>query len=143
MPSLNFTIFVGKIEDGTKRQTIRLARKRPVKVGDYLYFFTGMRTKKCRKLYVPPGGQYKVDGSMLWITSGNPPSTIGMPLAFVPLSMFTHSVPCAESLRLPWREIAEGEYWRRDGFDDFEDFMAWFEQTHNPMPDAMFDILRW
>ena len=50
MPSLNFTVFIDKVIDGTKPHTIRALREIPVKVGDDLSFFTGMRTKQCRRL---------------------------------------------------------------------------------------------
>jgi hypothetical protein len=50
MSALNYSVFVDKVENGTKRQTIRADRKHPFKVGDRLYHFTGMRTKKCRRL---------------------------------------------------------------------------------------------
>lgn len=54
MPSLNFKKqFAPDVESGKKRQTIRPKRKHPVKVGDKLYLFTGLRTKVCRRL-VPP-----------------------------------------------------------------------------------------
>ena len=50
MAAINFTRFVDKVEGGTKRCTIRRHRKRPVKVGEPLHLYTGMRTKACRKL---------------------------------------------------------------------------------------------
>jgi len=51
MPAYNFKErFAADIETGSKRQTIRRKRKRPTVVGDILYLYTGMRTKKCRKL---------------------------------------------------------------------------------------------
>ena len=51
MPALNFQEqFAAAVESGEKRQTIRSERKRPIKVGDTLYLYTGMRTKRCRKL---------------------------------------------------------------------------------------------
>ena len=54
MPSLNFQKqFVELIESGKKRQTVRPVRKNPIKVGDKLYLFTGLRTKKCRRLVTP------------------------------------------------------------------------------------------
>jgi hypothetical protein len=54
MPSLNFqTQFVRLIESGKKRQTIRPLRKNPIKVGDKLYLFTGLRTKDCKTLVTP------------------------------------------------------------------------------------------
>lgn len=55
MPSLNFQKqFVALIESGAKRQTIRPVRKRtPIKVGDNLYLFTGLRTKNCKNIITP------------------------------------------------------------------------------------------
>ncbi len=51
MPALNFQPhFAELVESGKKCQTIRPPRKRPIKVGDTLYLYTGMRTKACRKL---------------------------------------------------------------------------------------------
>lgn len=58
MPALNFRAeFVHDIEEGIKRQTIRLVRKRPTRqigVGSILHLFTGMRTKACRRLSNSP-----------------------------------------------------------------------------------------
>lgn len=39
--------FVAPIRAGTKRQTIRLPRKRHARPGEELQLFTGMRTKHC------------------------------------------------------------------------------------------------
>jgi hypothetical protein len=50
MSALNYTVFVYQVEAGLKRQTIRATRKHPIKVGERLHHFTGMRTKKCRRL---------------------------------------------------------------------------------------------
>lgn len=51
MPALNFKCdFVGAIQRGEKRQTIRQIRKRPIKPGDILYLYTGMRTAHCEKI---------------------------------------------------------------------------------------------
>lgn len=51
MPALNFERrFVEAILSGRKTSTLRLPRKRPIKVGDRLYLYTGMRTKYCRKV---------------------------------------------------------------------------------------------
>jgi len=51
MPALSFNKqFARLVELGRKRQTIRVKRKRPIKAGDRLYLYTGMRTKVCRKL---------------------------------------------------------------------------------------------
>ena len=51
MPALNFKAqFAPLVESREKKQTIRQVWKRPIKVGDTLYLYTGMRTKECRKL---------------------------------------------------------------------------------------------
>lgn len=51
MPALNYQErFASKVERGAKRHTIRRRRKREIKPGDTLYHYTGLRTKKCRKL---------------------------------------------------------------------------------------------
>lgn len=51
MPALNFQKqFADLVEKGIKKQTIRAYRKRPFKIGDKLYLYTGMRTKKCKNL---------------------------------------------------------------------------------------------
>jgi hypothetical protein len=49
MPAYNFMkIWVPKILNGSKAQTIRRRRKYPTKVGDMLQLYTGQRTKQCR-----------------------------------------------------------------------------------------------
>ena len=51
MAALNFQKqFAPDVESGIKLQTIRAKRKNPIKEGETLYLYTGMRTKKCRKL---------------------------------------------------------------------------------------------
>lgn len=51
MPGYNFKArFAQDVETGRKRQTIRQCRKRPTRVGDTLYLFTGQRTSRCRRL---------------------------------------------------------------------------------------------
>jgi hypothetical protein len=51
MPLLGFKRrFAPKVKSGEKRQTIRSMRKRPIKVGDKLFHYVGLRTKKCKKL---------------------------------------------------------------------------------------------
>ncbi len=51
MPALNFKHrFADKVAAGTKTHTVRAWRKRPFKAGDVLMFYTGMRTKACRKI---------------------------------------------------------------------------------------------
>ncbi|MDI6826835.1 MAG: hypothetical protein QMD36_06700 [Candidatus Aenigmarchaeota archaeon] len=52
MPILGFTVFKNEILNGEKRQTIRKARKIPIKVGDTLYLHWKLRTKQCELLKV-------------------------------------------------------------------------------------------
>lgn len=53
MPALNFKRqFMSAVLNGTKRQTIRATRKRPIKAGDLLHLYTGMRSKNCLRLRV-------------------------------------------------------------------------------------------
>ena len=60
MPSLSFqSQFIELIQSGNKRQTIRPIRKNPIKAGDKLYLFTGLRTKKCMKLITPYDSQFE------------------------------------------------------------------------------------
>lgn len=78
MPALSFqNQFVPMIEDGTKHHTIRRKRKSPIKVGDVLYLYTGMRTKQCKLIkdvhcssvvpvvIYPNLGRVVLDGRML------------------------------------------------------------------------------
>lgn len=48
MVAINFSVFLDRVENGTKCQTIR--KKARCKPGDALQLYTGMRTKGCRKL---------------------------------------------------------------------------------------------
>jgi hypothetical protein len=51
MPALSFKKqFAPHIRSRRKRHTIRAKRKRPIKPGDKLYLYTGMRTKSCQKI---------------------------------------------------------------------------------------------
>ncbi len=117
MPSLNFQPrFAPLVESGEKTQTIRAYRKdgRDPKVGDTLYLYTGMRTKKCRKLgegvvksvrtfeIKPPG--FVVDGKFLGLREA--------------------------------RKIAQD-----DGFEDAIEMAVWFAKFHG-LPFAGL-LIRW
>lgn len=74
MPALSFSPqFVSPVEAGTKPHTIRADRRHPIKPGDALALYTGMRTKACRLLFrttctrvqrveIPACGSLIVDG---------------------------------------------------------------------------------
>jgi uncharacterized protein YqfB (UPF0267 family) len=71
MPALNFKAqFADAVAIGRKTQTIRAARKHPIKVGDTLYLYTGMRTKQCRRLrraVCTAVHDIKIDQASCWI----------------------------------------------------------------------------
>ena len=79
MSALNYREQFGElIEKGLKVQTIRAKRKRPIKAGETLYHYTGMRTKNCRRrlvskclgvrdIWINGGGTIYLDGSKLTI----------------------------------------------------------------------------
>lgn len=55
MPILNFKPqFVEPIQSGRKRHTIRATRKIPVKRGDKLYLYTGLRQKGAKRIFPEP-----------------------------------------------------------------------------------------
>ena len=69
--------FVPMILDGSKPHTIRRKQKRPTKVGDVLYLYSDLRTKKCQFVLqdtckkivpiviYPELGQVRLDGRLL------------------------------------------------------------------------------
>lgn len=69
--------FAAQVRSGDKTQTIRREhRRRPIRVGDTLYLYTGMRGPNCRKLKtvvcrkvrdfaVDENGQFWVDGTAI------------------------------------------------------------------------------
>jgi len=68
MTLLGFAVLHDHVRDGTKRQTIRRYRKRPVKVGDTLYLYWHLRQRdchllrveKCVETFTEPWGKLKV-----------------------------------------------------------------------------------
>lgn len=108
MPSLNFTMFVDQVLDGRKTQTIRAMRKHPIKVGDTLHLFTGMRRPCCRRLSPTAGVKCVQVIDIVMQSDANGYATIHM----------------GESGELGVREIqALAE---RDGFARIDDFIDFF-----------------
>ena len=63
MPALSFRPrFVQPILYGVKDQTIRMPRKAPIKVGDTLPPFTGMRTKTCKEIAAVTCTEGRING---------------------------------------------------------------------------------
>ena len=92
--------FAPLVESGAKRQTIRKLRKRPIRVGDTLRLYVGMRTKACRLL-----GE-AVCGSVECV-------------------VFGHGRGSHPTARQDQEAFA-----RTDGFESYAEMLAWFERTH-------------
>ncbi|HEX9640700.1 MAG TPA: ASCH domain-containing protein [Candidatus Krumholzibacteria bacterium] len=125
MPSLNFqSRFAPLVESGKKRQTIRAYRKdgRDPKPGDTLYFYTGLRTKRCRKLgeaRCESAEAFEIDQyGCAWKQCREHPDSL-------------------EPVRAP--EL--GWIATRDGFRSYEEMRSWFERTHG-LPFEGF-LIRW
>lgn len=95
--------FAEAVASGAKTQTIRqTARAKP---GDRLQLYTGMRTKKCRKLVDPDPVCTLVDYVGIrpdYLTLGNKAKHAG----------------------------DADDFARRDGFRDYADMVAWFQKEY-------------
>lgn len=103
MPSLSFQKrFAPAIISCAKTQTIRAQRKRPIKVGDKLYLFTGMRTPQCKKIK----------------------ETVCIFSRYVNIDR--DGIVWADGERVNAVDV----FAMRDGFDTFEDMVKWFDKVH-------------
>lgn len=104
MPALNFKKrFAEAVEAGWKLQTIRAPRKRPIKPGDRLYLYTGMRTKGCRKL-----GE-------------------GRCTATTKIGVREHGITCGLQIVIArWRE----SFAELDGFGSWIEMREWFRKEY-------------
>lgn len=128
MPLLGFSIFREKIQDGTKKQTIRKMRKYPIKKGDKLYLWWNQSNTQREKL----GEAICTEAMTIQIHSEY---WVGKqrPLLYRWIGKdgnLWERVPIAEIM-----EIA-----KRDGFNGEDDFLAFF--TQRPLPDV-FQLIRW
>ena len=104
MSALNFQKqFAALVQSGQKRQTIRATRKQPIKVGERLYLFTGMRTKACRNLRTATCR--KVCG--------------------VELTANSIKIDGVLMSRMEFDDFA-----RDDGFEHYHQMRLWFEKNH-------------
>lgn len=112
MPQLNFsTQFALDVETRIKRQTIRAERKVPIKIGDTLHIFTGLRTKKARRLLPPQECRQALD-------------------IVIRRKQLKNSKYLSLEVKLQFagklnRERIEALA-KEDGFDSVEAFAAWF-----------------
>lgn len=112
MPQLNFSPqFAPLVENGSKTQTIRATRKVPIKCGDMLHIFTGLRTKKARRLLPPVHCRSALDISIC-----------RKPLRNSKYSGLEVKLTHAGKLT---REKIE-KLAKEDGFESVEAFTSWF-----------------
>lgn len=125
MPAINFTMFADKVRNFEKRQTIRKLRKRPFKVGDKLYLYTGLRTKNCKPL--SPGVVTVKEVHDIKIKfSGIPP------VVLCSIVIDYHQI----------NYIAAFELSKNDGFENFGDFLDFFFDPDDP-DDFHGQLIKW
>jgi hypothetical protein len=101
--------------DRIKRQTVRNFRKNPIKAGETLYHYYGMRTKHCKKL-----GE-SICVSVNRITIRKTSITIYDPTA----------LPHLRHERLTSKQHLD-DFAYADGFTDWEEMRKWWLISHGP-----------
>ena len=120
MPAYNFKErHADDVESGKKLQTIRKKRKRPTVLGDIIYLYKGMRTKKCRKL--GEGDCISVQDFILYSDKLFRIADIDIP-----------ALPWGDGLKLA----------KKDGFDTWEEFVNFFDKEYG-LPFLDGEIIRW
>lgn len=87
-----------------KRQTIRNFRKHPIKVGETLHHFYGMRTKWCRKLGTSVCKEV------------------------VTIKIIPKQIKIGKTITKEIDQLNEFAY--ADGFADWQTMVRWWQQTH-------------
>lgn len=128
MPALNFQDrFADLVASGLKPHTIRRRRKHPIKPGQTLYLYRGMRTALCRRLRKPlPCLQV----TPIQIDAIRRTVRLGSGSLYYPYEMEV-MLTDPETLTLA----------KRDGFRDLDDFYAWFGNTHGGQ--FVGDLIEW
>lgn len=131
MPALNFTVLIDKVESGEKRHTIRKPRKNPIKPGDKLYHYTGMRHPGCRKLGEAICRKVlNIDFRLIDLFEDGTEEYFGV---------FYRG--CKNS----WTWKQEKKLAKDNGFDSWEDFKRFFIDTYKIKRGDVspFDIIEW
>lgn len=102
-------VYMERILSGEKTTTIRAPRKYPVKVGETLYLYVGLRTKGCRKL----GEAEALEVKDIIITD-----SYDIVEGWNPKNKRFLSIPEMEELVV------------KDGFDSPEAFFKFFDENH-------------
>lgn len=119
MPALNFQKqFAPMILDLSKPHTIRPERKHPIKVGDVLMLYTGLRTKSCEMFACAPCTHVEV------------------------IKIFPHLHQVViDDTSLGFREI--DRLARRDGFQTRDAFFAFFMQYPREVREEKLRLIWW
>lgn len=114
MPALNFQKqFAADVEAGKKTQTIRAKRKAPIRRGQILYLYTGLRTKYARKLK---------EATCLSVQR---------------VAIFPHGIVLCDQSGIPSlidSDSALKKFAQDDGFKDWPEMRDWFANTHKGLP---------
>ena len=114
MPALNFLARLAPlVESGAKTHTVRRRSKRPIKEGDRLYLFTGMRTKNCRRL---------MDTECVQIQD-------------------IHIDFCGWSMTLDGEFVDYDAFARADGLKDFHELVCWIGENYGLPFDGV--VIHW
>jgi len=97
--------FAKVVKNGKKRQTIRKQRKYPIKVGETLYLYIGLRTKKARKLRTE---------KCKWIDM---------------IKIYQDGIRLGKRWRLSHKRELD-EFAQADGFENYTEMVKWFSETH-------------
>ena len=131
MPLICFKYKPDKVASGEKRQTIRLLRKRPIKVGDMLYLYEKCRTKQMRKL-----GEYDCK-DVFTIEMQYVPEFLGDKPA-------TRIDVYEEGRSRQMLDTEMSSLAIQDGFATVEGMMVWFVRQHGElMGKRKFQVIRW
>ena len=124
---INFTKFIDKILSGEKCQTIRQPRKLPIKPGDTLNLYTGLRTKDCQLL-------------------GTAVCEKIVPIK-IEVFDFGHTVFYTHKLGIfnPADDYIKNEISKADGFDNYGQMECFFVNTYKLKPKDIkdFEIIAW
>jgi len=123
MALLNFQKqFAEAVKSGTKRQTIRKERKYPIKKGERLYLYAGLRTKKAKKLKEAKCRSVK----KIKIFQTGPFYNIRIMPEHSPYYLCT---------------INDDQFAKDDGFENSQEMINWFEKTHGLPFEGI--LIRW
>lgn len=122
MPLLGFNVFYQKILNGSKRQTIRPLRKKPIEVGDKLYLYWHLRRKDCEKLKEV----YCNEEFLLQFDDG-----------FMIIGTDTSKINIALTNR------QKNNLARKDGFKNMDEMLDWFYGKYDDVEERIFQVIRW